>query len=112
MNICVRNCQKPNFGFSGKHFNYLEASDIKYYNVPTPLTDLYFKTVMEQGQTLDAFLTINTKPNLNFSLAYKGLRSNGKYINNIKIESAELDFTHGQHRHQCLTSPQQPLSLR
>jgi hypothetical protein len=82
----------PNFGFSGKHFNYLEASDIKYYNVPTPLTDLYFKTVMEQGQTLDAFLTINTKPNLNFSLAYKGLRSNGKYINNI-TSSGNFRFT-------------------
>lgn len=73
----------PNFGFSAKHFNYLEILDIKYYNVPTPLTDLYFKTVMEQGQSVDAFLTINTKPNLNFSFAYKGLRSNGKYINNI-----------------------------
>lgn len=73
----------PAFGFMAKHFNYLEASDIKYFNVPTPLTDLYYKTVMEQGQSLDAFLTINTKPNLNFSIAYKGLRSNGKYINNI-----------------------------
>mgnify|MGYP003610473774 FL=1 len=58
----------PMIGFSGKHFNYLEAKDIKYYSVPTPLTDLYFKTVMEQGQSLDAFLTINTKPNLNFSI--------------------------------------------
>ena len=71
----------PMIGFSGKHFNYLEAKDIKYYSVPTPLTDLYFKTVMEQGQSLDAFLTINTKPNLNFSIAYKGLRSLGKYVN-------------------------------
>lgn len=73
----------PNIGFTAKHFNYLEASDIKYYSVPTPLTELYYKTVMEQGQSLDAFLTVNTKPNLNFSIAYKGLRSIGKYINNI-----------------------------
>lgn len=71
------------FGFTAKHFNYLEARDIKYYSVPTPFTELYYKTVMEQGQSLDAFLTINTKPNLNFSIAYKGLRSIGKYINNI-----------------------------
>ncbi len=82
----------PNFGFKGKHFNYLEVSDIKYYNVPTPLTDLYFKTVMEQGQSLDAFLTVNTKPNLNFSVAYKGLRSNGKYINNL-VSSGNFRFT-------------------
>ncbi|MQP25558.1 hypothetical protein GFJ94_10825 [Flavobacterium sp. LMO8] len=73
----------PNIGFTAKHFNYLEARDIKYYSVPTPLTELYYKTVMEQGQSLDAFLTINVKQNLNFSIAYKGLRSIGKYINNI-----------------------------
>lgn len=71
----------PSFGYAAKHFNYLEANEINYYSVPTPLTDLYYKTVMEQGQTLDAFLTVNTKPNLNFSIAYKGLRSLGKYVN-------------------------------
>lgn len=82
----------PNFGFTAKHFNYLEANDINYYSVPTPLTDLYYKTVMEQGHTLDAFLTVNTKPNLNFSIAYKGLRSNGKYVNNIS-SSGNFRFT-------------------
>ena len=86
------NSISPNFGFKAKHFNYLESEDVKYYNVPTPLTDLYFKTVMEQGQSVDAFLTINTKPNLNFSIAYKGLRSNGKYINNI-VSSGNFRFT-------------------
>ena len=82
----------PNMGFTAKHFNYLEVSDIKYFHVPTPLSDLYFKTVMEQGQSLDAFLTVNTKPNLNFSIAYKGLRSIGKYINNI-VSSGNFRFT-------------------
>ena len=82
----------PNFGFRAKHFNYLETDDIKYYSVPTPLTDLYFKTVMEQGQALDAFLTINTKPNLNFSIAYRGLRSLGKYVNNL-TSSGNFRFT-------------------
>ncbi|WP_221257550.1 putative porin [Flavobacterium okayamense] len=82
----------PKMGFTAKHFNYLEVNDIKYYQVPTPLTDLYFKTVMEQGQSLDAFLTVNTKPNLNFSIAYKGLRSIGKYINNIS-SSGNFRFT-------------------
>ena len=82
----------PNFGFKAKHFNYLEVNDIKYYSVPTPLTDLYFKTVMEQGQALDAFLTVNTKPNLNFSIAYRGLRSLGKYVNNL-TSSGNFRFT-------------------
>lgn len=82
----------PNFGFTAKHFNYLEVEDIKYYSVPTPFTELYYKTVMEQGQSLDAFLALNTKPNLNFSIAYKGLRSIGKYINNIS-SSGNFRFT-------------------
>lgn len=82
----------PDFGFKAKHFNYLEANDIKYYSVPTPLTELYFKTVMEQGQSLDAFLTLNTKPNLNFSIAYKGIRSLGKYINSLS-SSGNFRFT-------------------
>ena len=82
----------PKIGFSAKHFNYLEANDIKYFSVPTPLTDLYFKTVMEQGQSVDAFLTVNTKPNLNFSIAYKGLRSLGKYVNFLS-SSGNFRFT-------------------
>lgn len=88
----IKKTISPSFGFRAKHFNYLESNDINYYSVPTPLTDLYFKTVMEQGQSLDAFLTLNTKPNLNFSIAYKGLRSIGKYINNIS-SSGNFRFT-------------------
>ena len=73
----------PEFGFKGKHVNYLEVNDIKYYSVATPLTDLYFKTVMEQGQSVDALITLNTAKNFNFSIAFRGLRSLGKYINQL-----------------------------
>jgi len=73
----------PEFGFKGKHFAYQEVNDIKYYSVATPLTELYFKTVMEQGQNVDAFITLNTAKNFNFSIAFKGLRSLGKYINQL-----------------------------
>lgn len=73
----------PEFGFKAKHFNYLEVQDIHYYNVPTPYSDLYFKSVMEQGQNLDAFVSLNTSRNLNFSVGYKGLRSLGKYRNQL-----------------------------
>ncbi len=71
----------PLFGARARHFNYMETEDIRYYNVPTPLTELYFKTTFEQGQQLDAFFTINTSPRLNLSIAYKGVRSLGKYQN-------------------------------
>jgi len=73
----------PEFGYKAKHFNYLEVKDIKYYSVATPLTELYFKTVMEQGQSVDALVTLNTSERFNFSVAYKGLRSLGKYINQL-----------------------------
>ena len=73
----------PQFGFNAKHSTYLDNRDIYYYSVPTPLTDLYFKTVMRQGQSLDALLSVNTKPNLNFTVAYKAIRSIGDYFNNL-----------------------------
>lgn len=80
------------FGFKAKHISYLNENDINYYSVPTPLTDLYFKTVMRQGQSLDAFFTINTQPNLNFSIAYKAIRSIGDYYNNL-TSSGHFRFT-------------------
>ena len=73
----------PEFGYKAKHANYIEAADVNYYSVATPLTELYFKTVMQQGQSLDALITMNTSKEFNFSAAYKGLRSLGKYINEL-----------------------------
>ncbi|HAH53742.1 MAG TPA: hypothetical protein DCM02_00235 [Flavobacterium sp.] len=73
----------PEFGFKAKHFSFLEANQIRYCSVATPVTELYFKSVMEKGQNVDAFFSVNTSPRFNFSLAYKGLRSQGKYINQL-----------------------------
>ena len=69
----------PEFGARARHFNFMEVEDINYYHVPTPWTNLYFKTVPEQGQQLDAFFTVNTSENLNMFIAYKGTRALGKY---------------------------------
>ena len=73
----------PKMGATAKHFNFKEVEDIVYYEVPTPTSELLYRTGLEQGQVLDAFLTINTSPRFNFSLAYKGLRSLGKYRNTL-----------------------------
>ena len=73
----------PEFGFTAKHSGYLQANDIRYYSVATPVSDLYYKTVMKQGQNTDVFFTLNISPRLNFSVAYRGLRSEGKYINQL-----------------------------
>lgn len=70
---------KPRMGARARHFNFMEIEDINYFHAPTPLTELYFKTAFEQGQQLDAFFTINTSEQFNFSIAYKGVRSLGNY---------------------------------
>lgn len=69
----------PELGARAKSSAYLEVEDIHYYHVPTPTTEIYFKTVMEQGQTMDALFTINTSERFNVFIGYKGMRSLGKY---------------------------------
>ncbi|MCO6148318.1 putative porin [Flavobacterium sp. NRK1] len=73
----------PQMGFTAKHYAYMEVEDINYYHVATPYTDLMYRSVIEQGQILDAFITLNTSENLNFAVGYKGLRSLGRYINQL-----------------------------
>ncbi|WP_203257810.1 putative porin [Hyunsoonleella ulvae] len=82
----------PLFGARARHFNYMEVEDIYYYKVPTPLTELFYKTAFEQGQLADSFFTINTTPRFNFSIAYKGLRSLGKY-QHILTSTGNFRFT-------------------
>ncbi|TRX40156.1 hypothetical protein FNW21_07205 [Flavobacterium restrictum] len=73
----------PEIGFQAKHFNFLEANQIRYSSVATPVTELYFKSTLKQGQSVDSFFAINITENLNFSIAYRGLRSLGQYINQL-----------------------------
>ncbi len=78
-----KNTVLPAMGFNAKQFNYLQIEDINYFSAPTPYTDLFYRSVMKQGQILDAFVTLNTSKNLNFFVGYKGMRSLGKYINQL-----------------------------
>lgn len=71
----------PKKSFSSKKHLYVKSSKIKYFNVPTPLTELLFKTVMKQGQYTDALFTSNISDKLNFSISFKGMRSLGNYQN-------------------------------
>lgn len=86
----------PQFGAKAKHFAYMEVEDTKYYRVPTPLTELMFKSNFEQGQLLDAFFTTNTSEQFNFSIAYKGMRSLGKY-QHILSSTGNFRFTSSYH---------------
>lgn len=87
-----RNSIFPEMGYQGKHYAFLEAEDIRYFHVPTPFSDIYFKTVMEQGQSVDALITLNTSKNFNISIAYKGIRSLGKYTNQL-VSNGNLRLT-------------------
>jgi hypothetical protein len=70
----------PNIGATAKHYNYATKDDIYYYETPTPLTELYFRTVLEQGQNLKSFFTTNLTPRINFAIAYEALNSLGEYV--------------------------------
>ena len=69
----------PQMGARVKHFGYFEKEDVPYYNVPSPYTELFFKSTFQQGQNLDATLAINTSPKFNIAVSFKGFRSLGKY---------------------------------
>lgn len=70
-------------GAMNKKIMYQSAGDINYYHVPTPFTELMYRSVFVQGQTLDALYTVNTSKRYNFSISRKGLRSLGNYQNFI-----------------------------
>lgn len=87
-----QNSTLPIMGFTAKHLNYIEIADVNYFSVATPLTDLHFKTTQQQGQNTDVLIAINTSPQFNFSLEYRGMRSLGKYINE-QSTSGNFTFT-------------------
>ncbi|MDG2195225.1 MAG: putative porin [Polaribacter sp.] len=73
----------PNIGMQAKHFYYLETKDINYYEVPTPTTEILYRTGIEQGQVLETLFTLNFSKRFNAGIAYKGLRSLGNYRNSL-----------------------------
>ena len=82
----------PEFASQGRHFNFKQLEDVNYYHVPTPLTELMYKTAFQQGQLLESFFTVNTSRRFNFSIGYKGLRSIGKY-QHILTSTGNFAFT-------------------
>jgi hypothetical protein len=73
----------PNLGARAKFHNFYNVIDVNYYEVPTPTTELAWRTGLEQGQFLDALFTLNLTKRHNIAIAYKGLRSLGKYRNSL-----------------------------
>ena len=86
----------PTMGFSGKQFSFMQANDIRYASVATPLTELFFKSTMGRGQLVDTYFSLNINPRLNFSIAYKGLNSKGTYLKQF-VNSSHFRFTTSYH---------------
>lgn len=82
----------PEIGFSAMHSNYIQADEVRYYSAATPFTELFFNTTINKGQNVDSFITLNVSKNLNFSIAYRGLRSEGDYINQL-VSAGNFRFT-------------------
>ena len=71
--------QFPDIGFRAKQFGFFEIEDVDYYHVPTPTTEVLYRTGLEQGQVLDFLFTTNFSKRFNVGVSYKGLRSLGAY---------------------------------
>jgi hypothetical protein len=69
----------PEMGATAKKQLYFTPEEVMYYYLPTPISQFTYKTGMEQGQSLDVLFSANLQPNLNIFIAYRGLRSLGKY---------------------------------
>ena len=83
---------KPKMGASNKYIGYDSVDDVVYYDLPTPFTELMYRSVFEQGQLLDAVYAVNTSRQFNFSISRKGLRSLGNYQNFLS-NTSNFSFT-------------------
>ena len=81
------NSINPKMGASNKYYSYDSVDDVVYYDLPSPFTELMYRSVFEQGQLLDAVYSVNTSRQFNFSISRKGLRSLGNYQNFISSSS-------------------------
>ena len=75
--------QFSEMGAKNKAIAYDNVGDVVYYDLPTPFTELMYRSVFEQGQILDAVYSVNTSRQFNFTISRKGLRSLGNYQNFI-----------------------------
>lgn len=71
----------PQMGFAAKSVYYKSVKDINYYHVATPMSELKYRSAINQGQNLNALIAVNTSKYFNFFIGYNGLRSEGTYIN-------------------------------
>ncbi len=78
----------PQMGFTGKKLTYKRVNDIKYYDVRTPVTAFNYQSGYEEGQILETTFTHSINKAFNYSFTYKGLRSLGRYNDQLANDRA------------------------
>lgn len=74
----------------GKSYNLLDAKDIRYFDVQTPMTEFQYNNGYKQGHSLSSLFTHNLNSRFNYSIQYKGLRSEGKYMEQLSDNNTFL----------------------
>lgn len=81
---------------TGKSFNLIEADEVRYFDVQTPMTEFQYNNGYKQGHSLSSLFTHNINSRLNYSIQYRGLRSEGKYLEQLASNNSLL-FTLAYH---------------
>lgn len=71
----------PEMGATANNYYYIAPSEVPYFYLPTPMTQFFYKSGMEQGQSLHSLFSANITPNLNLFIRYNAMRSLGHYQN-------------------------------
>lgn len=80
----------------GKSFNLIEADEVRYFDVQTPMTEFQYNNGYKQGHSLSSLFTHNINSRINYSVQYRGLRSEGKYLEQLASNNTLL-FTVNYH---------------
>ncbi|WP_103327660.1 putative porin [Bacteroidetes bacterium endosymbiont of Geopemphigus sp.] len=75
----------PDMGFSAKQYPLISSDEVRYFDVKTPITELFYESGMDQGQMLQALFTQSPRKRMNYSLQYSGLRSLGYYSRELSV---------------------------
>ncbi|MDR3273504.1 MAG: putative porin [Flavobacteriaceae bacterium] len=80
----------------GKKYYLLGINDIRYFDVQTPMTEFLYNNGYKEGHSLSSLFTHNPNSQINYSIQYNGLRSQGKYQNQLAAINTLL-FTGNYH---------------
>lgn len=73
---------------TGKRFNYIQAKDIRYFDVKTPITEFIYENGVRQGNYLSSLFSHNLNSQFNYAVQYRGLRSQGMFARELAANNA------------------------